>query len=197
MRFMPQCGTLNLPSDNMGCMEPDDEQWEKARQTVEQYQPYADELVSELLDACRKNDSLRGSLVTTSIHRRGDIKLLMMVLGGLSGYAISAEKSAIRAHGPLITPEEGDADNSLASEPWATSAVDQMKAAASNNDYTTFGSLAVDSHIKALIHDKSNYGEDAVTLPHVVRAMMMIDQQTLSVLAAEALLRLMAIYDGG
>lgn len=178
-----------MPSD------PTDEQWAKAKATVQKYQPYADKLVADMLEACRKGDSLRGSLITTSIHRRGDINLLMMVLGGLSAYAVHAEKAAMAAHGPLIQPDENVDYDGPMSEPWATSAVDQMKAAASNNDYSTFGSLAVDSHIKALIHDKEHYGVESITLPHVVRAMMMIDQQTLSVLAAEALLRLLAIYE--
>lgn len=184
-----------MPGDSIGSVgEPTDEQWAKAKATVERYQEYSDELISELLEACRKEDALKASIITASIYRRGDVNLLMMVLGGLSAYAVNAEKAAMRAHGPLIQPENTEDYDGPMSEPWATSAVDQMKAAASNNDYSTFGSLAVDSHIKALLHDKEHYGRDSITLPHVVRAMMMIDQQTLSVLAAEALLRLLAIY---
>lgn len=192
---MRQFGTLNLPNDNIGSVdEPTDEQLAKAKETVDRYQDYADALIAELLDSCRKQDATRGGIVTLTIHKADDLNLLMMVLGGLSAYAIGAEKSAVAAHGPLIPPEQVDANGPM-SEPWATSAVDQMKAAASHGDYTTFGNLAVESHIKALIHDKEHYGEDSITLPHVVRAMMMIDQQTLSVLAAEALLRLFRIYE--
>lgn len=191
---MRQCGTLNLPDDSIGSVdEPTDSQWAKAQETVERYQEYSDMLVGDLLEACRKDDALRGSVITAAIHRRGDVNLLMMVLGGLSAYAVNAENAAMKAHGPLIQPDEDK--GGVLNEPWATSAVDQMKAAASNNDYATFGSLAVESHIKALIHDREHYGPDSIDLPRVVRAMMMIDQQTLSVLAAEALLRLLAIYE--
>lgn len=192
---MRRFGTFNLPDDSIGSVdEPNESQWDKAQKTVNSYQDYSDSLVSDLLQACRSNDALRGSLITVAIHRKGDINLLMMVLVGLAGYAVYAEKMAQSAHGPLIEVDENIIDK-IENEPWATSAVDQMKAAASNNDFLTFGSLAVDAHVKALIHDKERYGPDSIDLPHVMRAMMMLDQRTLSVVAAEALLQLMNVYE--
>jgi hypothetical protein len=187
---------LSLPDDSIRSVnEPTDEQWPRAMALVDQYQKPADDLVNELMDACRVGDSTRGSIVTATVFHARDINLLMMVLGGLSAKAVMAEQAAQKAHGPLIQPEDVGITELPPDEPWATSAMDQMRTAASLGDYETFGSTAVDSHIKALIHDRNHYGDESITLPHVVRAMMMIDQQTVSVLAAEALLRLFKLYE--
>lgn len=116
---------------------------------VDQYQKPADDLVDELMDACRVGDATRGSIVTATVFHARDINLLMMVLGGLSAKAVMAEQAAQKAHGPLIQPRQ---------------------------------------HCRGL-------GDESITLQHVVRAMMVIDQQTVSVLAAEALLRLFKLYE--
>lgn len=165
---------------------------------VEKYQESSDQLVDELLDACRVSDSSRGAAVTVRLHQAHDVRLLMMVLGSLSAKTVLAERAAIRAHGPLVTPEDFGVSRSdvAVTEPWATSAVDQMRAAVQNGDYASLGQTIVDSHIKALIYDRENSGPESITLGNVVRAMMMHDQQTVSVLAAEALLRLLNIYEG-
>lgn len=159
-----------------------------------EYQDSANSLVSDLLDACARNDAVKGGAVTATVFYSRDINLLMMVLGTMSARVVNAENMARNAHGPLVTPEKYEIDSPM--EPWATGMLDQLRTAADNGDFHTFGRMAVDAHIKALISDRKNYGEHSVDLAHIVRAMMMIDQQTLSVIAAEALLRLLNMYEG-
>lgn len=174
--------------------EPTQEEWDKALKMVEKYREPAEAMVSELLDACRVEDALTGSRVTMRLHQANDIRLLMMVLGGLSARVVVAERLARQAHGPLVEPlsDEDISD----SEPWATSALDQMKAAVAAGDFRTFAATAVDSQIKALIQDRQTFGAEDVDLGHVMRSMLMVDQQTLALVAAEAVMRLLTIYEG-
>lgn len=157
---------------------------------VKQYYETAHILVSELLVACRADDSARGGQLARFIHDQDDLNLLMMVLGIMAAQIVAHQPTTV-ARGMSL--EDLNMVTST-QEPWVVGALDQLSAAAENCDFEQFGNIAVDSHIKALVHDRTKYGE-AVDFNYIQRAMAVIDQQTLSIIAADALLRLARVSE--
>lgn len=152
----------------------------------EHYREAASVVISELLDACRSNDGPRGGHIAKFIYESNDLNLLVMVLGILSSTVVGRE-SEIQLRGMSL--EQLNMLAVQADEPWITSAMDQLSAAAENFDYQTFAQVAVQSHLKAISRDRERFGE-MVDFDYVQRALSAIDQNTLTIIAAQSLLQL-------
>lgn len=143
------------------------------------YQATAIPMVEALIAACRVNDGQAGAEVTKLLFNSHDPQLLMLVLANLTTRIVSAE-----GHGPLTTLEKQGLTPSP-TKAWNTALLDQSAAAWENGDYRTYARLALEGHMRAIAADELDPQFD-VNFEHVLRAMMLFDQQTLALLATEA-----------
>lgn len=144
-------------------------------------------LTSSLVEARRRNDPESGSQVVEAIWNAQDPSLLTLVMGNLASLVVMLEQRANNAHGPLLDRDSVIFDGEAT--PAMTAASDQMNAAAKEGDYRAFAVAAVDGQVNALRYDIDNPKYD-VNLEHVLLAMQLLDQTSVCLIAAEALLRL-------
>lgn len=175
-------------------MNPDDE-W--AREVMAGLQTKALEFTQRLVDSCLAGDGEAASYVAQELFQAQNPYLLMLTLGQLTIRSVKADRRAAEAHGPLLTPEDvGHHVDSREMPVWSVGVHDQMRAAVDHGDYRTFAITAVDGQLRAIGMDVAESGE--VNWDSLVRGMMLIDQNTLTVIAAEALYRLaVAQMEGG
>lgn len=155
---------------------------------VQRIMAVAHVMITALLDARRRNDANSGAAVGEALFNAQDAGLTMMVLGQLASTVVFLEERLSKAHGPLLDRDtvQFDCDTTT---PAMTAASDQMNAAAKDGDYTSFAKAAVDGQVDALRCDMENPKYD-VNLEHVLPAMQLLDQHSVCLVAAEALLRL-------
>jgi len=146
-------------------------------------------ITQRLVKSCRENDGVTAALIAAQLKSQPESSLLAMVLGQLTTRLVSAETRAAAAHGPLVTPQDmGLGPEALEPEPWQQAVADQLDAAAKDNDYRLYARTAVDNQLKSLEWDReagNDHDWDAM-----FRGMLLVDQQTMVVLATEMLYRL-------
>lgn len=122
------------------------------------------------------------------LSRLGDVTFMAMVIGALCQCVVVAERNAARAHGPLVTAaEQGMVAQDVSGIPWVVGVKDQMEAALANGDAKTYASTAVDGALRA---SKMDVPEGEMPFELELRYMAQLDQQTLTLMAAEAMRRL-------
>lgn len=162
----------------------DDDSLEQAHEVMARYEGAALDISEKLLQACRDNRPEYAALITGRLHQIGDINLLTLVIGKLTTSVVEAEECAARAHGPLIT-----ADNPTPPEAWQIAVGDQMRAAAENGDMEAAARIMVDGQIASCASDVERQGGH-IDFPGLVRVLMLLDQNNLTLLASEMLRRL-------
>lgn len=160
-----------------------------ARRVWEQLADAAAGIAQRLVKSCRENDGDTAALIATQLQTAPDANLAMLVLGQLTTRLVAAERRASETHGPLATPEDmGISADELVPTPWQSAVADQLDAAAKDNDYRLYARTAVDNQIKCIYIDReggNNHDWEAM-----FRGMLLVDHQTLVVLATEMLHRL-------
>lgn len=150
----------------------------------------ANALTAGLVQARRNDDPATAAGLVDHLWKLGDEGVAMVLIGNLCTLIVTLEHSLAQAHGPLLDRNEVQFDEEAnLVTPAMTAASDQMRAAAVDGDYLSFAQAAVDGQLDALRHDMNNPKYD-VDLDHVLPAMQLLDQHSVCLVAAEALLRL-------
>lgn len=150
----------------------------------------ANAYTSALLEARRQDDPATAATLVDQLWNHGDEGVAMVMIGNFCTLVVTMEQKLREAHGPLLPHDrvQIEDDPNLVT-PAMTAATDQMFAAISDGDYAAFAKAAVDGQVDALRHDMNNPKYD-VNLEHVLTAMQLMDQHSVCLVAAEALLRL-------
>lgn len=150
----------------------------------------ANAMTGSLLNARRQDDPATAASLVDYLWKIGDEGIAMVLIGNLCTLVVTLEAKLNDSHGPLLDRNtvQLDEDAQLVT-PAMTAASDQMRAAAQDGDYLSFAQAAVDGQLDALRHDMNNPRYD-VDLDYVLPAMQLLDQHSVCLVAAEALLRL-------
>ena len=162
------------------------EQVAAVQQQLAQYGQRAQEMVGELVAACQANDYHRGGELCREMYEKPD--LLMLVVGILTSTVVR------NYHGPMVDPSQLNMPEDYKPEAWQVAVVDQMQAAAEQRDINVFASLAVDAELRAMredVRDLRARGEDMPDVEQLMRAFMVMDQPTVTAVAAEMMRRLL------
>lgn len=161
-----------------------------AQAQVQQFGERAQQIVSELIEACLAKDHQRGGQLCREMYREPN--LLLLVVGMLTSHVVKG------VNGPLATPEQlgMDPDALDHSEPWEVGALDQISAAAENRDVNVFAALSVDALLRSYKSDVADAADmpDAETM---MRGFMVMDRMTVIAIAAELLRRVTIQEVGG
>lgn len=165
----------------------DELQWRKA---LEQYQHAATDIMSVLVTACRENRPMAAANIAHQLTESGNEDLVCLVLGQLTSRIVKAERQAQEAHGPLLTPQEiGVSPEDMTPATWQVAVGDQLEAARKDDDHELWAKMAVDGQIQALLYDLTEQG-GPLELNKLLIGMLLVEQQTLALMAAEMLRRL-------
>jgi hypothetical protein len=167
-----------------------EETWAK----MQQYLDAAAETSQMLVDACRENNPAAGGHIVKQLFDKQDITYTMLVIGRLTTRVVAAERRAGDARGPIVTPEEmGESEEPV--QPWQTSVMDQMEAAAQADDIEEFARVSVDAQLRSFDIDADN--GYTVDFAHILKQMLMLNQYAVAVSAAEMARRLREGADSG
>jgi hypothetical protein len=167
-------------------MNEDDLAW--AKKTLDQLSEAASGITQRLVQSCRDGDGQAAAMITAQLRTQPD-SLLVLVLGSLTTRLVNAEQRASQAHGPMVKPEDmGIGPEDLIPAPWQQAVADQLQTAAAHNDYRTYARMGVDNQLKSIAVDKETGHE--YDWEALFRGLLLVDHQTLIVLATEMLYRL-------
>lgn len=155
-----------------------------AQRQVEQYGVRAAEIVKELVICYQTKDHHGGGRLVREMYDEPD--LLMLVIGMLTTAVVKV------ATAPLATPEQIGVELTPP-EPWQVGTYDQMAAAAGEQDLIAFAGIAMDAQIRALKGDFMNHLAEHGHFPDVgsvMRSYLIADRMMVTVMAAEAIRRL-------
>lgn len=153
----------------------------------------AEEVVNELLTACRADDGDTGGRLCQEMI--GNPAILMLVISILTSTVVKLQDT----WGEGVPPEVLgiDPEELGQREPWQTSANDQIEAAGKEAELTgevdKVAEMIVDAQIRALSIDFHQHMADHGHYPDigsVVRGMLLLNRSTCTVVAAEAIRRL-------
>lgn len=167
--------------------EPTSDQWADARQQIALYQSAAKETAQMLVSAAQSNHPEGGARVVQQIFDRHDLTFTMLVFGQLAMRVVSAERHAQNPGSPLLTPDETGI-NIEPVTPWETAVTDQMEAAVAQGEIGTAAAIAVNAHLRSMDVDESN--GHTIDFSYLFRAMLLLNQQAVSLEAAEMMRRL-------
>lgn len=163
------------------------------RAAAEEWRQRAVATAQMLIDAARQENGQAGWFLSQQIFAAQNEFFLAMVIGNLTMRVVNTERRATEAHGPLVTLAEQDMQ--MPEMPiWATSVQDQLVAAVQNGDYKTFAQVSVDANLRAFGVDEDS--GLTIDLDHILRSMLTLDQQSVSLVAAEAMRRLYGARGG-
>jgi len=163
----------------------DDMAW--AQHLMGKYQLNAQRIIRDLRAAYEAQDSAALAFIVRQLHDQNDLYLLNQLIGTLTALVAKSERAALEAHGPLSTRADAGFPDSEGSRPetWQVGHFDQCQAAIDEGDWEKYGKLALDGMIRSADNDNdSEWG-------YCFRVMSTLDQQTLTVLAAEMMSRLL------
>lgn len=155
-----------------------------AARQLQQHGERATQIVSELIEAARANDHHRGGALCREMYDCPD--LLLLVVGMLTTTIVNSGVGLWKL--PSDPPEPAE---EVPVQAWEVGAVDQMQAAAEAQDVNVFGQIALDAQLRAARDDIAAMGGGIPDVETLVQANMMMNHMAVSILAAEALRRLL------
>lgn len=167
------------------------EELQVAREQIAQYGQRAAEITQGLINSCVANDHHGGGRLVREMYDEPD--LLMLVVGML----VTAVVKDVDA--PMATPEQLGIDTEADSAVWQVAEIDQLQAAADENDVERFAKIALDAQVKSLTQDFRDYFAEHGHYPdmgNVMRGLLILDRGTLTVVLAEAITRLTMLEVG-
>lgn len=163
------------------------------RAQAAEWQQRAQYTVDLLVKAARESKGSEGWHVVEQIYHADNQFFLAMIIGNLTMRIVNAERRAEQSHGPLVTLEEQGLQ--MPEMPmWATTLSDQMAAAIEHGDYKAYATMAVDANLRAYAMDVEAAMD--VDYDYILRSVLVLDQHSTALLAAEALRRLYELKGG-
>lgn len=149
---------------------------------------YAEMIAEHMLGLYRRNEPVLSAPVTQMVHGMNDLEIWTVLVGYLCSVAVSAERAASNAHGPLATAaEQGIPVVPVEQTPWVVGVRDQMEAAAKAGDREGFAQTSVEGLLRAA---KIDFPDGDIPLDLMLRYCLQFDQKMLTLVASEALRRL-------
>lgn len=156
------------------------------REILMQYAQVSEKTAVAFLAARRENDPQRAAAIVQHVFDQQDVNLTFLVLSYLANTVICMEPAKPEG-APLSSLEKMGLDPNP--RPWHVGVTDQIEAAAEAGDAQVLANLLVDGQMRALREDAA---EGVPTdLQQVMKAVVLMTQETLCIVAAEALRRLL------
>lgn len=166
----------------MSGLSPEEE--DRSRRQLAMYGEEAAQIVADLVEACKVGDHHEGGRLCRKIYNNPN--LLLLVIGMLTTTIVRlADGQPVRPQDLGVPGEDSEV------EPWEVGALDQMQAAASQQDVDTFAQIALDTQIRAYLVDISRGDGELPDVQTLLRGFLMMDRTAVVTLAAESLRRLL------
>lgn len=165
----------------------DDVAW--AKKMLAQNLATAVDVAQKFVDTCRDDNPQAAAYMAKQLHEADTADMLMLVIGQLTMRVVNTERRAEEAHGPLLTADEvGLTQEQMKPHVFQTAIHDQMQAALDEKDYQLYAQIMVDGLVRSLVAG-FDAGEE-LEWGSLVRTVMLISQDSLTLATAEMALRL-------